>query len=206
LTVRSAVIVVLAVLTGCMPSTGMGKLRTESLGPDAVSLDAVLPVAVYAHEPGGDTSFILTDVPVEDLLAGRPTTGQVLHIELLWEPNAGRTPMDPSATNTTVRHVLLVDGQLGLYGGAGFAVPKGKIGRGKLKVSVRDTNVRLLEATDGFADPLSPARLLGTFTAVPDSGLTRKLQRALSQLVTNEFGATRFVDAAPTGPVALGAR
>jgi hypothetical protein len=101
--------------------------------------------------------------------------------------------MDASATNAIIRHVVISSGEVGVYGGAGFALPKGDPGDDTLKVSLRDATVRLLEATDGFADPLSPARVTGAFSAEHDPKLARKVHRAISQLVTNALGRSRFV-------------
>jgi hypothetical protein len=170
-----------------------GALRTESLGSDPVALPADYATVVYAHHPEGDTSFILSDVPVRRLLDGTVTEGQVMHVELLWQPKAGATPMDPSATNASIRHIVISGGELGVYGGAGFAMPRGKPGRDQLTITVRDATLRLLEATEGFADPLGAARVTGTFTAELDPRLTRKLQRAVTQFVTNALGRSRFV-------------
>lgn len=188
-------------LTGCSNTfLGTGKLRAESLGPDPIKLDAQCATAVYTEDSDGEASFFLTDMPIEDLLAGRPTEGQVLHIELLWESKPGETPVDRFATNISVRHVVLVDDQVGVYGGAGFA-RTGRLSKKKVRVALQDSNLRLLESTAGFVDPLSPVRLLGTFTAKRDDLAARKLDRAISQYVTNSLGRTTFVDGrSPAAP------
>jgi len=193
----SAIVGLAAMSTGCANMfMSTGKLRAESLGPEPVKLDARCATAVYTEQSDGEASFFLTDMPVEDLLAGRPAEGQVLHIELLWEPRPGQTPVDRFATNVSVRHVVVTDGQVGVYGGAGFA-RTGRLSRKKVRVAIQDTNFRLLESTDGFVDPLSPGRLRGTFTAVRDDLAARKLDRAISQYVTNSLGRTQYVDRAP---------
>lgn len=174
-----------------------GSLRAESLGDDPVVLNARYVAAIYAQDDDGTLSFFLSEVPVEDLLAGEITDGQVMHIELLWRPKAGATPMDSSATNASIRHIIMTGGELGLYGGAGFAMPRGEPGEDRMRISLRDATIHLLESTDGFADPLTPARMTGNFTALHDPQLARKLHWAISQVVTNALGRSRFVARPP---------
>ncbi len=187
-------LLIVCVLPGCAGfSGGGGKLRAESLGGDPVVLGTQYTTVVYEHKSDGETSFFLSDIPVEELLAGNVRQGQVMHIDLLWAPKAGATPMDSSATNVSIRHVIISDGEVGVYGGAGFAMPRGKPGKGKLPVALQDSTVRLLESTDGFQDLLSPAKVTGDFTAYHDAELARKIHRAISQLVTNALGRSRLV-------------
>ena len=199
----AAIVTAATVVAGCRGgSPGTGKIRSVSIGPLPVMLVGDFPTVVYTHEEDGDTSFFLTDVPVSELLEGGVPDGQFVHIELLWAPKAGATPMDESATNVSVRHVVMSAGELGVYGGAGFALPARKPGAARLNVAVRDTNLRLMESTDGFTDPLTPTCLVGSFTAELDPVLSLKLRRALSQVVTNALGRTTFVranDEAPSG-------
>ncbi|MBT8484400.1 MAG: hypothetical protein HKO59_13875 [Phycisphaerales bacterium] len=203
---RSALAVGVVACAGCTSAGGVGSLASEGLGGRPARLDLDCTTLVYGHDDRGETSFLLTDIPVDDLLKGRVRDGQVLHVQLLWTPKAGATPMDPTATNVSVRHVIMTDGEVGLYGGAGFALPSHAPGRSVLSLQLRDTSVRLLDATDGFRDPLSPARIRGGFTATLDDRLTQRLQRAASQLVTNALGHRTYVDAAspPPPPVTPG--
>jgi hypothetical protein len=183
----------LALAAGCSGGGRRGPLRTQSLGDDPVFLSADLPTVVYVHHPDEGTSFLMSDIPVEDLLAGTAASGQVIHIELLWKPKAGKTPIVSSATNVRIHHVVLTGGEVGLYGGAGFAMPRGTPGDRRMRLSLYDATVRLLESTEGFHDPLSPARVSGTIDAELDPLLARKIQRAASQLVTNAMGRSMVV-------------
>jgi len=187
------------VVAGCTGAgTGAGKLRAESLSDDPVVLGTTYVAVVYEQQPDTEASFFLSDVPVEDLLEGTVRQGQIMHVDLLWRPKAGSTPMDASATNAAVHHVIIADGEVGVYGGAGFAMPSGTPGNGRMHVSLRDATVRLLESTEGFNDPLSPAKITGDFTAEHDPALARKIHRAISQLVTNALGRSRLVQAEET--------
>ncbi len=190
------IMAVVVVITGCAAPPG-GSVQARSLGDRPVVLHSRFVAAFYTHDPTAETSFFLSDVPLEALRAGEVTEGQVLHVELLWEPKPGATPMDSSATNASIRHIVIAGGEVGVYGGAGFASPRGKPGKPRLTISLRDASLTLLEASAGFTDLLSPARLTGRFTAVLDPRKSRELHYAVSQIVTNALGRSRFVGGGP---------
>ncbi len=187
-----------ACAAGCSLGRATATLRAESLGEDPVYLKCDYTHVVYARLESTETSFFLTDIPLEDLLAGNVTTGIVVHLDLLWQPSAGNTPMDRSATNVSVRYIVFADGEVGIYGGAGFAMPRGKLGKGAMSLSLRDASMTLLDSTDGFVDLLSPARLTGTVTAGLDEKRARQIAYALNQIVTNALGYTRLVRSGAT--------
>jgi hypothetical protein len=195
------------VLSACqaapvIPAVGTYELR--SLRDDPVVLAGRCVTAIYDHDVRHGTSILLSDLPVESLLTGDFVRGQVLHIELLWVPKPGTTPIDDTATNASFRHIVFADGEVGLYGGSGFIMPADEIGDAKLSVELRRGSMTLLEATDGFNDLLSPAGLDGGFTATFEPERTRRLYYNISQQVTDAFGYSRFVSTDPTrrlGPV-----
>lgn len=178
-------------LPGC--ARGVGTLQAHSLGSQPVVLRSDYRVAYFASDDKVSGSFMLSDSPLEDVVDGKVASGQILHLELLWLPKPGATPMDPSATNATIRHVVISGGEVGLYGGAGFAELRGSLDSDTIDVTLRDASVQLLEATPGFVDLLSPAQLTGTFKAVRHERNTRLLNNAASQMVTNALRKTRYV-------------
>ena len=192
---RTLIIALLGLIgvAGCASGRVSGSLRAESLGDDRVYLDGVYETAVYTDVNSTEISFFVTDIPMDDLLAGNITTGMVVHVNLLWAPTAGKTPMDSSATNVTVRYIVFADGEMGIYGGAGFAIPKGEPGKGSMSLALRDASMTLLDSTSGFVDLLSPARLTGKITAGLDERRSRQMAYAVNQLVTNALGYTRLV-------------
>ncbi len=99
--------------------------------------------------------------------------------------------MDPSATNASIQYVIVVDGELGVYAGAGFALPEGDANGQSISVRLRDASLELLESTDGFVDLLSPATLTGSFTATRNDQRTRQLSSALRRLVNDGLGSSR---------------
>ncbi len=181
-----------------MGPDGVGTMEARSLGEEPVALPGDYVEAFYLHDPDSETSFMLSDVPLESLIEGTttpltPPTGQILHLELLWLPKPGATPMDRSATNVSIRYVVMSGGEIGIYGGAGFAAPRGKPGKRRLRMTLRDASLTLLDSTEGFRDVLGPTKLTGTFTAVHDPRRCRQLHYAISQIVTNALGRSRFV-------------
>jgi hypothetical protein len=186
--------VVLMTLTGCTGPNAAGSLRVQSLGRDPVSLATRFRSAFYSYDVVAGTSFMLSDVSVDKLLDGSAASGLIMHIELLWLPKPGRTPLDPTATNASIRLIVIADGEVGVYGGAGFAMPNGTPAEERsVSLALRDASLQLLESTPGFNDLLSPAQLTGSVTSRRNEAETLKLNLAASQLVTNALKQTRFV-------------
>ncbi len=174
---------------GCTGPVGHGSLRAQSLGDDPVALEGEYITAFYADGSSVETSFVLSDVGLDQLLSGQFSRGQVVRIDLLWVPKPGATPMDSSATNASIRYVIVADGELGVYVGAGFALPQGDASDASLTVRLRDGSLVLLESTDGFVDLLSPATLTGSFTATHNDQRARQLSAALRRLVNDALGS-----------------
>ncbi len=192
----------LLVLAGCgAPSAG--SIRAVSLGDEPVTFITRFRTACYAFRPGAETSFLLTDVPDDALIRGDVDDGQVLHVDLLWEPRPGRTPMDPSATNAVIRLVIVSRGEVGVYEGGGFVLPSRSPGESAVTLEIKDASLRLLESTAGFVDPLTPARMEGEFTAGRDDERAHRIRLAASQLVTNALGRSRYVRASDLAPPPL---
>ena len=181
------------ILSGCSNIGSAGSLHTRSLGDQPVILPAKYVAAYFGPDPQGSMSFMLTDVAVEQVIDRKVSQGQILHVDLLWEPKPGSTPIDPSATNASLRLVVIANGEVGVYGGAGFALPSGKLDGRSVTLTLRDASLQLQDATPGFRDLLSPAEMTGTFTAKRDETKTRQLNHAASQIVTDALGRTRIV-------------
>ncbi len=182
-------------LLGCSIARGPGgPLRLQSRTDTPVILKGDFSTAYY--DTGGraaETSFYLSDVGLERLLRGPVQRGSVVHIDLLWMPKAGATPMDSSATNASIRYLIMVDGEIGVYAGAGFCRPHGEAGDQRLTITVREASLNLLEATDGFIDLLGPTELSGSFTATLSDLRTRQMRFAVSQIVTDALGKSRLM-------------
>lgn len=192
--VRTAgVAALLCALVGCGQKGVIGEFEARGLGREPVLLASTFDTAFYAHGTGAETSFVCGNVSPEALLDGTADAAEVLHVEMLWQPKPGATPMDSTATNASIRYILIIDGEVGIYEGGGFVQPKGALGDEVLTITMRDATLRLVEATPGFRDLLSPATLQGELTARHDKSSTRRLHYAVSQYVTNALGRSILV-------------
>ncbi len=184
-----------ALIAGSCGTVGeVGTVELTSLGGTTRTLRPVLGTGTYAQE-AAQSSFILSDVDFSQLESGTPVYGYVLHINLLWVPKAGRTAVDPTATNTSIRLVVIAGNELGVYGGGGFAWPDGELGEPEFTLELVGSNMSLIACTPGFQDLMSPASLTGTLTATLDDAATRRMRRSASQYVTNATRSVRWVKA-----------
>lgn len=188
-------------LGGCQWLRPGGPLTLRSLDQSPVELPLRLPRGVYVVHPS-ETSILLADQPLETFLQGAPREGQLLHAQVLWVPKPGTTPAAPTATNVTLRWVVFSGGEVGVYGGAGFGWPSGRVGEGSISLTIDGSTLTLLAATPGFVDLVSPAAITGTIRASyrPEEAL--RLRQAVSQIVTDSVGRAYWVETSP-GPRSL---
>ncbi len=197
-------IVASALLAGCNVigrglGAGGGSLEVYTAASPVQSLRGDYVLVAYDDNRADAVSFYLSEVPLADLVEGRVTRGQIVHIDLLWKPRPGRTPMDPEAKNLSVRQIIFVDGEVGVYGGAGFAYPSGAIGKGSVGLRIAEAPLQLIESSDGFNDALGLATMSGSFVAERDPAAVQQIRFALNQLVTNALGRPRLVEADNAG-------
>jgi hypothetical protein len=190
--------VTLLSLGGCWSSDTVGRGELVALGSAPLSLEREFITGAYISREADD-SFWFSDVPLSALLAHDEKSplkdAVILHAQLIWEPKPGMTPLDPTATNVVTRIMIISDGEVGLYGGAGFSRVEGLRGKERVTLEIEGGTLTLLEKTAGFHDLLSPAGFSGTLTAelAPDDAT--RWRRAVSQFATNAFGKSLWVDA-----------
>ena len=177
------------------------ELTTSGLTDHPVKVSTAPTEAWYTIEPA-QVSFYASDIPAEQLASGGPLSGQVVNIQLLWDPKPGMTPMEPTTTNVSIRLVVFAEGEVGLYGGGGFAWPRGKPEDGSMGLLLTGSNLSLVARTKGFVDLLSPAEMLGTVTATLDDARSRAVRRAASQAVTDALGQVKWVARPSSQPMA----
>ena len=90
--------------------------------------------------------------------------------------------MDASATNLTIRHLVAAGPVVGLYGGAGYGRPDGEPGGERFSLRIADSTLRLLAASEGFEDLLSPARLTGRVSATLDAESVARVRALVRSL------------------------
>jgi hypothetical protein len=181
-----------SLLAGC--GTGMGgRVDAVGAGDTAVRLSSEFPGGTFAIEPA-QTTVVFSDIPYEDLARGSARNGRFLHVEVLWRPRPGKTPIEPSSTNISIRFVVVSNGEVGIYVGGGFAwVTAGREGDGKIELDITGSSISLVDKTPGFVDLLSPAEMTGTLGAFENAENARATRRAASQFVTNRLGKVRWV-------------
>ncbi len=176
----------------CISNHASGRVEMISKAENPVRVDMRFEHGSYSVEPS-DTSFYLSNLTLEELLEKPKSDAQILHAQLLWTPKPGATPVDPTATNLTLRLAIFVDGELGIYGGAGFAWPSGSVGEGPVELEIVGSTLTLLQSTEGFRDLLSPVLLVGQISAPLDPVRTLRTRQAASQMVTDRLGRTQWV-------------
>jgi hypothetical protein len=147
-----------------------------------------LRTIVYRSADSSSAEIYLTDLPLQRLTDLDDTLGDVsgtiIHIVIFLQPRAGRTPIDNTACNASIRQIILSGPERGVFGGGGFVVPSG-LGEATMSASVSGATLRLTGKTAGFVDALGPSRVAGSFTAVNDQEQTRLLAQRLVQILAS---------------------
>lgn len=197
----------LGFLGGCAGEGVGGRTTLVGLNSRALAFERELSSAAYAVRDAED-SFFFGDVPLSALLehgSERPLRNAVfVHVQLIWKPKPGMTPVDATATNAVTRVLIVSEGEVGLYGGAGFANLEGEPGEQEIALEIEGGTLTLLERTAGFNDLLSPAEFSAELRAPLAPEESARWRRALAQFATNVFGKSLWVDgreASPSPPV-----
>lgn len=181
---------------GCSVPQG-GTVTTTGLGDNPVKLDSTFDSGTFAVEPA-QTTVVFSTIPYTPMAEGHARDGQFLHIEVLWRPKAGQTPVQPAATNLSIRLVVVTQGEVGVYGGGGFGwITGGTEDDDEIGIEITGSSMALIDRTPGFVDLLTPAAMLGEVGATKDADRARAYRRAASQMVTNRLGRVRWVDSRP---------
>ena len=171
-------------LTGC---TG-GRLALRSAGEGGQVLMGNFTQGVYGYDDHNTLHILL----VEGDLAN-PT--QAAHLEMYWTPRAGRTPIDPNATNTVVRYIVFTGEGAGVYGGAGYLFPRNDPGHRTFEAEIRHSSLRLQDASTSFADRLGLATATGSIRARRDDLQAQRLLRQLRLVLHDRLGYPKLVEA-----------
>jgi hypothetical protein len=160
---------------------------TISSTKDGSEVAPEFTTAIFTNADQNTVDVFLTDLPLERLLnLADPLadlSGSVVHIHLFLMPKAGRTPIDNTACNSTVRHLIVATGAMGLYGGGGFLYPDSGADDASFSANLEDASLRLVRKGPGFYDRLDgPARAAGAFTARRDDARARALQGRFGRL------------------------
>ena len=166
-----------------------GEISIKSIKDQGTSLTGAFENGSYSLVDQNTATLVLLDGPVE-------TATQAVTIRMFWNPNAGRTPIDPTATNATIQYVIFTgDKQIGIYSGAGYMYPHNDPGGDKFVASMWQSSIRISDKTDAFYDRLGQAKLEGKFAAQRDDLGFDQVLHKLNARVRERLGRSRMVEA-----------
>jgi hypothetical protein len=192
-----------------------GELTINSVSNKDVLIKAGFEHGIYSTSNSSTATIVLYDGTLED-------PRQVLVIRMFWNPHAGKTPIDPTATNATMQYVIFPDGkgasekasasagenkaggngeegkQVGIYSGAGYLYPNSDIGDDKLVASVWQSTLRMGDKTEGFYDRLGQSLMKGRFTVMRDDLAIQQTLHQLNVKIRQRLGKARLIRNEPS--------
>lgn len=149
--------------------------------------------SIYRKVDDNTADIFLSDLPREQIaerlarcargLGGSPAT--VVHLRLFLVPQAGRTPIEFTASNVAITHLVMTGASSGVYGGGGFLLVSSSVGSRWLTGRMRAGTVRLTRSVEGFVDRLGPSRVAGEVAALRDdqqaTEISAQMIRALNR-------------------------
>ena len=155
-------------------------------GLDGGRLEARPNLVAYRTEASTHAEILATDLTIDQLdpaVGFEGIRGQITRIRMFTRPVAGKTPLSNAAGNSIVQHVVINDGALAVYGGAGLLRPRGRPGEPVLDAVLRNGTVRLTRSTPGLVDPIGTARLDLAMSAALNAPLSRLIAARLDQII-----------------------
>lgn len=172
-----------ACLIGGCSVVSSDRLVTRSTGTNTALMPTVRAV-VYRATDRSTADIYLTDLPANASEADWTTLeGTLVHLHVFIRPRAGRTPIADSACSFTLRQFVLAGGQVGVYGGGGFFLPKEAIGSEEMRVEFNGATLRLNASTAGFQDLLGPSTMDASWTATRDDAAAAGWARLAGRLM-----------------------
>lgn len=182
-----AMLALAAIIPGCAPYARVALSATDSEARLAPSYRTT----AYTFTDENTVDIYLTDLSAAELtqpwttptaeLPSRPM-GQITHIHMFLRPQAGRTPIDPNASNATIRHLILAPSDAtGLYAGGGFLLPGSTAASGTFSGSIKSGTLALDAASINFTDALGAARFRASFKVRRDDELARTIALRLAE-------------------------
>lgn len=183
-----ALLVALLLVPSCGTLPGGGSsILFDSTAHNHV-LRPVFSTQVFTADDINTADVYLTDIPGLGTpeATGEGMTGNVVHIHMFLYPKAGQTPIDFTASNTTITHVVLANGAYGVYSGAGFLLPSNNPTKGStFKGHIADATMMPVSATSGFDDLLGWNELSGSIAAKRDDERAEQIRQFLAAILAN---------------------
>jgi hypothetical protein len=178
--------------------------RTSTITVSSVAGEGVMaveaPIVVYTTPDENAAEIYLTTLPEKALLTPGGLQGErgvIIAINQFFTPLATRTPIEDTASNASVRHIIVAGDEVGVYGGGGFLFPGKAPGDPTYTASLESASLRLLRATPGFLDRLGASELSGDIAARRDPEQARRLAAIVRRLLARTD--LREISPEPTG-------
>jgi hypothetical protein len=158
---------------------------------------------MYRFQDKNSADIVLADFDLQDLtdFSDLPMDGQIMHIHFFVRPRPGRTPIATTACSATVRHIVLSRGEIGVYTGGGFMLPRGTTGDHRFGGSIDPATLRLSRSTEYFIDALGASTADVSFSASRQDDETRAWVAMIDRLAyVAEPVAKAVTQPAPVAP------
>ncbi len=178
-----------AMLGGCgILSGGRSDLVLDARTSNA-ELRPSYTTAFYRTIDENTLDVVMTDLPVDMLLdaaegklAEPLPAGNITRVHVFLNPRAGYTPIDYTASNASITHVVVSGEIYGVYTGAGFVLPSTSPGDSSFSGQTSGANLRLAASTPGFEDQLGPTEVTGRVAAPRDDAKAEKISALVSAM------------------------
>ena len=180
-----AVFTFLVFLTACSNGGGFAQhssVTVQSMGRNNSTLVADCSTIVCDTGFANEGEIWMTDIPIEELAKGNIPDGQIIQLQVLWIPVAGKTPLASTSTNLVIKHIIISDGEVGVYGGGGYCWPTGSPNKG-MKLKIEQATIALQSQSSGFFDLLTPATMSGAVTSRSDKVAAHQIATAARRII-----------------------
>jgi len=211
--VASLALVVAGVCTGCVSDRypeGVPLGTPAGIAALGEQIDLGDAVDAYYRWDGAE-SITAVLVPSGAAADGADYTSLTV-VRVMWRPRSGATPLEQTATNTAVRHLVFagpsgdasgpgdLDAEppgelLGVFTGAGFVGLRGDPAGGVLDLAVREADLRLTDCSAGYAHPLRRAALTARVWANRDDAAVSRWLKAAGVRASEALGYPTWVRA-----------
>lgn len=177
-------LILLLLLSACANGsdfTQTSAVQVQSMGRNNSTLFADFSTVVCDTGFANEGEIWMTDIPIEELAKGNTPDGQIIQLQMLWTPIAGKTPLAATSTNLVIKHIIISDGEVGVYGGGGYCWPTGTPSDG-MKFNIEQATIAIQDQSSGFFDPLTPATMTGVVASSPDKVLARQIASAARRI------------------------
>ncbi len=175
---------ILVFLPACTNGGGIAQhssVTVQSMGRNNSTLYADCSTIVCDAGFANEGEIWMTDIPIEELAKGNVPNGQIIQLQVLWAPVAGKTPLASTSTNLVIKQIIISDGEVGVYGGGGYCWPTGSPNRG-LKLDIEQATIAIQQQSPGFFDLLTPATMTGAVTSRPDKVIAHQIATAARRI------------------------